>query len=211
MKIVHYPHPALRHRTRPLTSIDKRVRLQAGAMLELMYAAKGLGLAAPQVGLPFQMTVINVTGAAKEIEHQHVLINPVIVEKKGGLIEGEEGCLSFPQLYQKIRRFKTVVVQAYNLDGQGIQITASDLESRLLQHEIDHLHGILFIDKMGPIAKLSSRSAIKEFEKDYKKAQEKGEIPPDPEIEKLLDALEAAGEMPEPDTDAKPNGEPPRL
>jgi peptide deformylase len=211
MKIVHYPHPSLRHRTRPLSSIDKNVRLQAGAMLELMYEAKGLGLAAPQVGLPFQMTVINVTGDAKEKDFEHVLINPVIAEKKGGMVEGEEGCLSFPGLYQKIRRFKQVVVHAYNLEGQGIEITAADLESRLLQHEIDHLLGVLFIDKMGPIAKLASRTALKEFEHDYKKAQEKGEIPPDPQITKLLDALEAAEGMPPFEPDDKKNGEPPRL
>lgn len=218
MKIVHYPHPALRHRTRPLASIDKSVRLQAGAMLELMYEAKGLGLAAPQVGLPFQMTVINVSGDAKEKEFEHVLINPVVVEKKGGLVEGEEGCLSFPGLYQKIRRYKQVVVHAYDIEGQAIEITTADLESRLLQHEIDHLAGVLFIDKMGTIAKLASRTALKEFEKDYKKAQEKGEIPPDASIIKLLDALEASGEMPKADEpgEKKPdsedsNGEPPRL
>jgi peptide deformylase len=220
MKIVHYPHPALRHRTKPLEAIDKSVRLVAGAMLELMYEAKGLGLAAPQVGLPFQMTVINVSGDPQEKECEHVLINPVVVEKKGGLVEGEEGCLSFPGLYQKIRRYKQVVVHAYDIEGQAIEITTADLESRLLQHEIDHLAGVLFIDKMGAIAKLASRNALKEFEKDYKKAQEKGEIPPDVDIIKLLDALEAGGEVPrdaepdekKPDSDAKDsNGEPPRL
>lgn len=216
MKIVHYPHPALRHRTRPLTSIDREVRLQAGAMLELMYEARGLGLAAPQVALPYQITVINVTGDAKEKEAEHVLINPQVVEKKGGLVEGEEGCLSFPGLYQKIRRFKSVVVHAYNLEGQAIELAAVDLEARLLQHEIDHLLGVLFIDKMGTIAKLASRSKLKEYERDYKKAQEKGEIPPDVEIVKLLDALEAgapAKEKLEPEgSEPKPkDGEPPRL
>jgi peptide deformylase len=205
MKIVRYPHPALRHRNRPLTAIDKTVRLQAGKMLELMYEARGLGLAAPQVALPYQMTVINVAGDAKVKEAEHVLINPVVVEKKGGLVEGEEGCLSFPDLYQKVRRFKNVVVQAYGLDGKPYELPAVDLESRLLQHEIDHLQGVLFIDKMGAIAKLASRGRLKEFEREYRKAQEKGEIPPDADIVKLLDALEAGQAPPEePDDNNKP-------
>jgi peptide deformylase len=190
LKIVHYPHPALRHKTRALTSIDKDVRLQAGRMLELMYEARGLGLASPQVGLPFQMTVINVLGDANEKATERVLINPQVVDRKGGLVEGEEGCLSFPDLYQKIRRYKSVVVQYYDLEGRAMQITATDLEARLLQHEIDHLLGVLFIDKMGVIAKLGSRAMLKEFEAKYSKAQEKGEIRPDAEILRQLDALE---------------------
>jgi peptide deformylase len=196
MKIVQYPHPALRHRTRPLTSIDKEVRLLAGKMLDLMYEARGLGLAAPQVGLPFQMTVVNVAGDAKETQSERILINPVLVDKLGGLVEGEEGCLSFPGLYQKIRRFKNVTVQAYNLEGKSVEISAVDLEARLLQHEIDHLLGVLFVDKMGAIAKLASRAKLKEFERDYRKAQERGEILPDPEIIKFLDALERDDKMP---------------
>jgi peptide deformylase len=203
MKIVRYPHPALRHRNRPLTSIDKSVRLQAGAMLELMYEARGLGLAAPQVALPYKMTVINVAGDATKKEFERILINPLVVERKGGLVEGEEGCLSFPDLYQKVRRFKNVVVQAYGLDGKAYELSAVDLEARLLQHEIDHLEGVLFIDKMGTIAKLASRGRLKEFERDYRKAQEKGDIPPDADILKLLDALEAG----EPPPDAKPEAD----
>src|SRR3954454_23331788 len=112
MKIVEYPHPALRHESRPLTAIDKRVRLQAGKMLELMYEAKGLGLAANQVAWPFQLLVMNDLADPEQKDHEHVLINPVILERKGS-IEGEEGCLSFPDLLQKVRRAKSVKVQAY--------------------------------------------------------------------------------------------------
>jgi peptide deformylase len=81
-------------------------------------------------------------------------------------------------------------VRAYNLKAEAIEVEASDLTGRVLQHEIDHLHGILFIDKMGPVAKLASRSALKDLERDYRKAQEKGEIPADADIEKLLKDLE---------------------
>src|SRR5262249_51174432 len=215
MKIVKYPHPALRHKSRGLTIIDKQVRLYAARMLELMYEAKGLGLAANQVALPFRLLVMNATADPQQREHEHVLINPQILDRKGSM-EGEEGCLSFPELFQKIRRAKTVTVQAYNLEGQAIEITCSDLPSRILQHEIDHLDGVLFIDKMGTIAKLSSRGSLRALENDYRRAQERGESPPDADILKMLAALEASPDPlpppgpPEP-TSQSGDGQPPPL
>jgi peptide deformylase len=191
MKIVHYPHPSLRHPGRPLREIDKKVRLLVGEMLDLMYEAKGLGLAAPQVCLPYQVLVMNPSADPNQRDQEGIFINPVILERKGS-IEGEEGCLSFPGLYRKVRRAKTVTVRAYDLEGRSFDVTATELTGRVLQHEIDHLNGVLFIDKIGAVAKLSARGAIQEFERDYKKAQERGEIPPDKEIEELLTKLEAA-------------------
>jgi peptide deformylase len=190
MKIVQYPHPALRYDAVPLTALDEKVRRYAAEMLELMYGAKGLGLAATQVALPYQLFVANFAGDPQQKEHERVYINPVILERKGS-VEGEEGCLSFPGLFQKVRRAKTVRVQAYNLNGELVEEQASDLAARVLQHEIDHLHGILYIDKMGTIARLASRSALKEFERDFQKARERGEIPSDAEIAKALAALAA--------------------
>jgi peptide deformylase len=185
LKIVKYPHPALRFQSKPLQAIDKEVRLVAGRMLELMQGANGLGLAGNQVAWPFQMFVMN-PGANEQMANQpSVLINPVILERKG-TVEGEEGCLSFPELYQKVRRAKTVKVQAYDLDGKLIEVVASELPSRVLQHEIDHLAGVLFIDKMGPLGRLSARGSLREFEREFRKAQEKGEYPSDAEIEKRL-------------------------
>jgi peptide deformylase len=184
MKIVNYPHPALRWEAAPLTAIDAKVHKAAAEMLELMYADRGLGLAATQVALPWQLLVLNPSGDPQDREHEGVFINPVILERKGEQV-GDEGCLSFPQLFQKVRRAKTVKVQAYNLKGEGVEIVASDLPARLWQHEIDHLHGIVFIDKMGPIAKLASRGSLKEFEAEFRKARDKGEIPSDAELELL--------------------------
>ena len=189
MKIVKYPHPALRYVSRPLTAIDEKVRTHAAKMLDLMIEARGLGLAANQVGLPYQLLVLNLSNDGQEGEVDRVFINPEILERKGA-VEDEEGCLSFPDLYAKVRRARTVKVRAYNLKGELREITESDLNARLWQHEVDHLNGILFIDKMGPIAKLASRGALKEFEREFRRAQERGEIPPDLEIEKLLEALE---------------------
>lgn len=190
MKIVNYPHPSLRHKALPLQGIDKRVRLLVSEMLDLMYEGRGLGLAGPQVVLPYQVFVMNLKADPKERDAERVCINPVIIERKGS-VEGEEGCLSFPGLFQKVRRAKTIRFQAYNLDGQLQEGTASDLEARVWQHEVDHLHGELFIDKMGTIAKMASRGAVKELEREYRKGRERGEIPPDTEIESLLMALEA--------------------
>lgn len=189
MKIVNYPHPSLRHPAKPLTAIDAKVIRAAEEMLALMYENKGLGLAAPQVALPYQLIVLNPTTDPIQKDQEGAFINPVIMERKG-TIEGEEGCLSFPGLYQKIRRAKTVTVHAYNLKGQAVEITASDLPARLWQHEIDHLNGVLFIDKMGPIGKLASRGYLREFEETFQKARDKGEIPSDEELLERLTELE---------------------
>ena len=168
--------------------IDKELRITVGNMFELMYEAAGLGLAATQVALPYQFLVMNMTGEADKKEEEKVYINPVIVERKG-VQEGDEGCLSFPGLYQKVRRAKTVKVQAYDLQGNLVEVVAHDLEARAWQHEIDHLQGMLYIDKFGPIAKLSARGSMREFERKFKDAQEKGEIPPNIEIERILAEL----------------------
>ena len=188
-RIVNYPHPALRHKAKPVMAIDKELHLNIGMMMEQMYEAKGLGLAAPQVALPYQLLVMNITGDPKKPEAEEVFVNPRIVERKG-YMEDEEGCLSFPGLYQIVRRSQTIKVQAYNLKGQLVEKTVTDLESRAWQHEIDHLNGVLFIDMMGPLAKLAARGSVKTFEKAFRQAQEKGEIPPNIEIEKVLAALE---------------------
>lgn len=188
-KIVNYPHPALRHKAKPVLAIDKQLHLSIGEMKEQMYLAKGLGLAAPQIALPYQLLVMNITGDSSKTEAEEVFLNPRIVERKG-FMEDEEGCLSFPGLYQIVRRSQTIKVQAYNLKGQLVEKTVSDLESRAWQHEIDHLNGVLFIDMMGPIARFAARGEVKKFEKEFRLAQEKGEIPANIEIERLLAHLE---------------------
>ncbi len=188
MKIVLYPHPALRAKARPLTAIDEKVHRHAREMLDLMYEAKGLGLAANQVALPYRLLVMNLSGDPEQRDQEDVLINPVILDRKGS-IEDEEGCLSFPKLYTKVRRAKTCKVQAYNLKGELIERTVSDLAARCWQHEVDHLDGLLFIDKMGPIARLRARGCLRGFEYEFHKAQERGEIPPDAEIEQMLAVL----------------------
>jgi peptide deformylase len=194
-EIVKYPHPALRHPAKPVAAIDAEIRKYAGRMLELMYKHEGLGLAGPQIALPVQILVMNFVGDANQKEQECVAINPVIVERTGTQ-EGQEGCLSFPDLYQKVRRAKTVRVRAYNLDGKLYEATASDLPARLWQHEIDHLHGRLFIDVMGMVGRLASRSMLKDFEREYRMAQKKGTIESDEQLKKSLGELEKNGVPP---------------
>jgi peptide deformylase len=194
-KIVLYPHPALRHPAKPLSAIDAEVRRYAGRMLDLMYQHKGLGLAAPQVALPVQLLVMNFEGDPAHKDLEVVAINPVIKDRKGTQ-EGDEGCLSFPDLYQKVRRAKSVTVQYYDLNGNLCEMTAQELPARLWQHEIDHLHGRLFIDLMGPIGRMSSKSTLKEFERQYKASQKKGDIESDDEIRRQLKELDQSGDLP---------------
>lgn len=176
MKIVNYPHPALRVKARPVTSIDGEVIKAAEQMLELMYKHEGLGLAAPQVALDYQLLVINFKGDSEQKDKEVVAINPVILDQKGSFSD-REGCLSFPGLYQNIRRYKTVRVQAYNLKGESFEMTCSELDARIWQHEIDHLNGTLFIDKMGPLARMGSKKDLETFIAEYEEAKKKGTIP----------------------------------
>jgi peptide deformylase len=200
LKIVNYPHPALRHPAKPLTSIDANVHRIAEAMLELMREHKGLGLAAPQVALPFQMFIAHVPDEPNRPGLSGVFLNPEFLDPRG-TVEAEEGCLSFPGLYRKVRRARTVHARAYNLKGELVSMELSDLPARVWQHETDHLHARLFIDKLNAIGRLTVRSPLAEFERDYRKAQKKGEIPPDDVIEKQLAELEQAGP---PDLSAPP-------
>jgi peptide deformylase len=179
MKIVKYPHPALRNAAQPVTAIDKDIQLAAAAMLDAMYTNEGLGLAAPQVALPVRLLVMNFEGDPERKEAEFVAINPVIVETKGGTISDREGCLSFPGLYQQVRRAKTVRVQAYNLKGELYEMVCHDLPARVWQHEIDHLDGVLFIDKMGSLGLHRSEKDLQKFIADFEKDKKKGDLPAD--------------------------------
>ncbi len=181
LKILNYPHAALRAKAKPVAAIDADVTAAAGAMLDLMYQNEGLGLAAQQVGLDVQLLVINFAGDAEQKDKEVVAINPVILDTKGA-VKDREGCLSFPGLYQDIRRAKAVRVQYYDLTGQAKEMTCTDLAARVWQHEIDHLNGVLFIDKMGPLARLGSKKDLESFIAEFEEAKKKGQIPPDTQM-----------------------------
>lgn len=185
MEIVHYPHPALRWKSRPITEINDDLRAIVRRMFELMYEHKGIGLAANQVGLPLRLFVINLTGEATEKEEELVFINPEIVRRKGTFV-GEEGCLSLPKLYGDVRRAEKIVVEAFDLDGQGFEVSVDDLASRAIQHESDHLDGILFPDRMSESAQRELASAMSDFEALFRRQQEVGTMPSDEKIKRQL-------------------------
>jgi peptide deformylase len=177
MNILKYPHPALRVEARPITAIDADVLKAAAEMLELMYKSEGLGLAAPQVGLDIQLLVMNPTADPERKDVEFIALNPHIVEEKGGRISDREGCLSFPGLYQNVVRYKTVVVKFWNLKAEEITMTCHDLPARVWQHEIDHLKGTLFIDRMGSLQLSRSQKDLEKFIADFEKAKKKGDLP----------------------------------
>lgn len=188
MQIVLYPHPALRFKSVPITRIDTEIQDAIREMFELMYAAEGIGLAANQVGLPWRLFVLNLTGKREEKDQEHVFINPEIVKRKGTQ-EAEEGCLSFPKLYGQVRRAEEIVVEAFDAEGQGFELSIDGLASRAIQHETDHLDGVLFTDKLSDAEKREKGPTVADFEAQFRRQQELGVVPPDAEIAEQLRRL----------------------
>jgi peptide deformylase len=206
LEIVKYPHPALRYESRPVEEIDDALRSTIRAMFDLMYEARGIGLAANQVALPFRFFILNLTADPEKKDQEQVFINPEIV-KRHSSFEGEEGCLSLPGLYANVRRARRIRVRAYDLDGNPIEHDAEDLLSRAVQHETDHLDGRLFIDYLDPPALRASEDKIREFERQYLQAQRSGAIPPDTELERRLSEMTRPPFLPHvEDEPGPPNG-----
>lgn len=151
--IVHLPDPCLRKMAVPVETFDDALHVLIDDMFETMYHAKGVGLAAPQIGISKQLSVIDVVGEKKD---QIVIINPQIIHREGEE-EYTEGCLSVPGPYEKVIRAKQVTVTALDRNGKSFEITADGLLGECLQHEIDHLHGKLFIDLLSPLKKKMAR------------------------------------------------------
>lgn len=189
MQIVRYPHPALRWKSKPITRIDSELRQTVRTMFELMYASNGIGLAANQVGLPYRLFVMNVNGDASVPQDEHVFLNPEIVRRKGTQ-EGEEGCLSLPELYGQVRRAEHVVINAFDLEGREFEMDLSELPARIVQHENDHIDGILFIDRMSDSGRKELEPRLADFEAHFRRQQASGAIPTDEEIQRTLRSLE---------------------
>jgi peptide deformylase len=195
MDIVHYPHPVLRFKSSEVTRIDEPFRAVVREMFELMYKANGIGLAANQVGLPLRFFVFNAAGERGEQGEELSLINPVIRNRRGGEV-GEEGCLSLPGLYGDVRRAEEIVVEAFDLAGQPIRATLTGLPARVVQHEYDHLDGVLFVDRISDEQKVNLTPKLEEFEHDYQSRQKLGEFAADEEIVKQLKRVAASGRLP---------------
>lgn len=191
LQIVNFPHPALRWKSKLIKSISPELRDTVKTMFELMYEARGIGLAANQVALPYRLFVINLTSDPNETEEEFVFINPEITKRKG-TTEGEEGCLSLPQVYGDVKRSEEITVEAYDLDGQLFEITLDDLAARAVQHELDHLDGIMFPDRMVEAKRVELDALIADFESEFRHKQASGEYPSDEELRKQLQQLEDA-------------------
>lgn len=163
LRIILYPDPRLKKASAPVETFDENLKLLAARMFELMRAHRGVGLAAPQVGINTRMFVMNPSG---EPQDDRVYVNPVLTEAEGEE-EGEEGCLSLPGINIKVDRSKTLRMQARDLDGNPIDQVESGYVARIWQHEFDHLNGTLLTDRMGTVAKMANRRVLKELEEQY--------------------------------------------
>lgn len=179
LPIVKYGDPVLRRKGKRVAKADEHIRALASDMLDTMHAANGVGLAAQQVGEPLQLTVLDIS----EIEDRPstlkmngvevdprvamplVLLNPEL-SLQGETVSGTEGCLSFPEINAEIDRAAIVVAKAETLEGEAIAFEATGLLARALQHEVDHLNGVLFIDRMSSVAKASLASRLKRLQKE---------------------------------------------
>ena len=164
LRIIHYPDPRLRKVCAPVTRFDDELRALVERMYELMATGKGVGLAAPQVGVLQRLFVMNPSG---EPQNNRVFINPEIREPHGS-VEGEEGCLSLPGVHVRVRRAQRCRVTAQALDGSPIDIVVQDLVARICQHETDHLNGVLILDRMGPSDRIATRKTLRALEETHK-------------------------------------------
>ena len=190
MRIVKYPHPTLRHKSKPLRRVDGSLKKMIRQMFDLMYENEGIGLAANQVDLPYRMLVMNVQGDPAATEEEYVLINPVITSRKGSA-EGREGCLSFPEIFAPVTRPEQIVVNAYSPAGEELTYEMDGLYARVVQHESDHLDGVLFIDRLSPANRLAVKEDLAALEREFAVQRQRGQVPDDSQIAARLAELEA--------------------
>ncbi len=164
-KIVKYPDPVLEQKCEPVTNFgSSELAGFVEDLFETMYASRGVGLAAPQVGVSQRVTVIDTTGGEGEPE-RIVLINPEIIHREGKQT-GEEGCLSIPGFRYDVTRAQRAVVRARDVQGNPVEVSGEDLLARAIQHEIDHLNGILFLSHISPLKRDLVRRRVRKLIKE---------------------------------------------
>ena len=163
-EVVKFPDPVLAKPAAPITVFDDGLRKLVAEMFESMYAAQGIGLAAPQIALSQRLTVIDIS-FQKDPKDKIVLINPEIVETRGKQTE-EEGCLSLPDIREKVHRAAWVKVKAQNERGEWFEVEGEELLARAMLHEIDHLNGILFIDRMRSATRTALAGKLKRLQRE---------------------------------------------
>jgi peptide deformylase len=176
LHVIQYPHPTLRHRSKPLKRVDAELRKIVDEMIELMYEHEGVGLAANQVDLPYRLFIANEKGDPDATEFEQVFINPVLSGGRGQ-DEDEEGCLSIPGIRAPVVRNSKIKIQGFDLSGNEISAELDGLMARIAQHETDHLDGTLFIDRLGPAHTAAIRHQLEEFELAFQSRLETHELP----------------------------------
>ncbi len=163
MKILTYPEPLLRCKAKPVQEITRELIAGLPEMFQIMYDARGVGLAATQVGLDQTFFVVNMTG---QPEDELVFINPELLDSEGDILD-HEGCLSLPGLEAKVHRAAFVRVRALDVHGEPFEMEGEGFVARAFQHEMDHLMGTLFIDKIGPAARIGLKTRLEELEQRF--------------------------------------------
>ena len=161
LNILEFPDVRLRKKAVPVKTVDETVKKLLDDMLETMYESRGVGLAATQVNVQQRVIVIDIS---EEKNSPLYLINPEIVEKEG-LEESEEGCLSVPGFFEKVKRAESIKVKALNRDGQAFEFNAGDFLAVCVQHEIDHLDGKLFVDYLSPLKRQRIKKKLEKIHK----------------------------------------------
>ncbi len=189
LNIIQYPHPTLRYKSKPIRRVNEELKQIVSDMFDAMYEAKGIGLAANQVDLPFRLFVLNLSGKRGEGEEM-VFINPVVSSPKGS-DEFEEGCLSIVGVNAVVNRPEQIHVQAYDLQGNEIDATVSGMLAKAIQHETDHLDGVLFVDRISESSKAAIAGELDDFELIFENERSTGNIPDDDVILDRLKEYEA--------------------
>jgi peptide deformylase len=167
MDVLVYPDPILRRGGKTVTTFDAALRELSERMMEAMYVEGGVGLAAPQVGIEHKLLVLNPAGDKKDRTGELVLCNPKLTKKKGREF-GEEGCLSFPGIHAEVERWIDVTVSYQDLDGKEQTLATNGWIARIIQHEMDHLDGVFFVDRLTPADKLRVKAKLQELEDSYR-------------------------------------------
>ena len=145
LKIIKYPDPFLKQKCLPVTSFDKELKILTDNMLKTMYESEGIGLSAIQIGVLKRIIVIDIT---EELKKPLILINPVITPSNSKFLEFKEGCLSFPGIYESVKRNEEIAVDYNSIEGKKLSMKATGLLSICIQHEVDHLEGVVFLDRL---------------------------------------------------------------
>jgi peptide deformylase len=170
-RLTLYPDPVLRKVALPVAAFDEHLQATVAGMFELMYRSHGVGLAAPQVGLNQRILVLNPSGERDNKGEELALVNVNILDRSGAPTSYEEGCLSFPEIYAEVKRPERCKIRAFTPAGEALEREFDGFTSRVIQHEYDHLEGVLLVDRMSLADKQRHKAALEELVERYRRAR----------------------------------------